>query len=117
MAIWSLVGYSVIRFVGSMVLLGIILPKNTRLSDSENTLASTQEEDTAGHYQLENRISLLDQAKFSLPLGLSSLVGRFNKYIDKFIVSIFLVNTAYAEYSVAANEVPLIKARIQPSSR
>ena len=108
-AIWSLVGYSVIRFVGSMVLLGIILPKNTRLSDSENTLASTQEEDTAGHYQLENRISLLDQAKFSLPLGLSSLVGRFNKYIDKFIVSIFLVNTAYAEYSVAANEVPLIK--------
>ena len=108
-AIWSLVGYSVIRFVGSLVVLGIILPKNTRLSDSENTLSSTQEEDTAGHYQLENRISLLDQAKFSLPLGLSSLVGRFNKYIDKFIVSIFLVNTAYAEYSVAANEVPLIK--------
>ena len=51
----------------------------------------------------------MDQARFALPLGLSSLVGRFNKYIDKFIVSIFLVNTAYAEYSVAANEVPLIK--------
>jgi O-antigen/teichoic acid export membrane protein len=108
-AIWSLVGYSFIRFVGSMVVLGIVLPKNTRLSDSENILTSIQEVDTPEHYQLENRISLLDQAKFSLPLGLSSLVGRFNKYIDKFIVSIFLVNTAYAEYSVAANEVPLIK--------
>jgi len=108
-AIWSLVGYSVIRFVGSLVVLGIILPKNTRLSDSENTLSSSREVDTPGHYQLVNKISLLDQTKFSLPLGLSSLVGRFNKYIDKFIVSIFLVNTAYAEYSVAANEVPLIK--------
>ncbi len=108
-AIWSLVGYSVIRFFGSMVVLGIILPKSTRLSDSGNTLANIQEENTQEHYQLENRISLLDQAKFSLPLGLSSLVGRFNKYIDKFIVSIFLVNTAYAEYTVAANEVPLIK--------
>lgn len=108
-AIWSLVGYSVIRFVGSLVVLGIILPKNTRLSDSGNTLSSSREVDTPGHYQLVNKISLLDQTKFSLPLGLSSLVGRFNKYIDKFIVSIFLVNTAYAEYSVAANEVPLIK--------
>ena len=108
-AIWSLIGYSVIRFVGSLVVLGIILPKNTRLSDSENTLSSSREVDTPGHYQLVNKISLLDQTKFSLPLGLSSLVGRFNKYIDKFIVSIFLVNTAYAEYSVAANEVPLIK--------
>ena len=108
-AIWSLVGYSVIRFVGSLVVLGIILPKNTRLSDSEKTLSSSREVDTPGHYQLVNKISLLDQTKFSLPLGLSSLVGRLNKYIDKFIVSIFLVNTAYAEYSVAANEVPLIK--------
>jgi O-antigen/teichoic acid export membrane protein len=108
-AIWSLVGYSVIRFVGSLVLLGIILPNNARLGDTEHASTNTQELGSQGHYPLETRISLLDQAKFALPLGLSSLVGRFNKYIDKFIVSIFLVNTAYAEYSVAANEVPLIK--------
>lgn len=108
-AIWSLVGYSVIRFVGSLVLLGIILPKNARLADRHVDAVQTKESDSQGNYPLESRIPLMDQARFALPLGLSSLVGRFNKYIDKFIVSIFLVNTAYAEYSVAANEVPLIK--------
>ena len=109
LAIWSLVGYSVIRFVGSLVLLGIILPKDARLADRHVDAIQTKESDSQGNYPLESRIPLMDQARFALPLGLSSLVGRFNKYIDKFIVSIFLVNTAYAEYSVAANEVPIIK--------
>lgn len=109
LAIWSLVGYSVIRFVGSLVLLVIILPKDALLADTLLDLTTTEKRENQGDYRMESRISLTDQAKFALPLGLSSLVGRFNKYIDKFIVSIFLVNTAYAEYSVAANEVPLIR--------
>jgi O-antigen/teichoic acid export membrane protein len=58
---------------------------------------------------LGSEIDLTDQVNFSVPLGISALVGKFNKYIDKFVVSILLVDTAYAEYSVAANEVPIIK--------
>ena len=99
-AIWALVGYAFVRFVGSFALLWGILPKKGALSEE------LSEED---QLSLLDSVSLRDQANFSIPLGISALVGRFNKYIDKFIVSIFLVNTAYAEYTVAANEVPIIK--------
>ena len=43
LAIWSLVGYSVIRFVGSLVLLVIILPKDALLADSLLDLTTTEE--------------------------------------------------------------------------
>lgn len=99
-AIWSLVGYALIRFVGSFVLLWNILPPKGFLEDDGKG---------EGQAELLDHITLRDQSRFSIPLGLSALVGRFNKYIDKFIVSIFLANTAYAEYNVAANEVPIIK--------
>lgn len=87
-ALKCLVGYSVIRFVGSLVWVWIILPKTETLTSS---------------------ISIKDQITFSIPLGISALVGKFNKYIDKFVVSVFLVDTAYAEYNVSSNEVPIIK--------
>lgn len=87
-ALWCLVGYAVLRFIISMVWVWRILP------DAET---------------LSSEIDLSEQVNFSVPLGISALVGKFNKYIDKFVVSILLVDTAYAEYSVAANEVPIIK--------
>lgn len=87
-ALWCLVGYAVIRFFVSLLWVWNILPEAETLS---------------------SEVKLSEQVNFSIPLGLSALVGKFNKYIDKFIVSILLVDTAYAEYSVAANEVPIIK--------
>src|SRR5699024_11872354 len=44
-----------------------------------------------------------------LPLGLSSMVSKLNRYADKFIVSIILPAAAYAEYSIGAQEVPIIR--------
>ncbi|MFD2533390.1 oligosaccharide flippase family protein [Gracilimonas halophila] len=87
-ALWCLVGYAVLRFVCSIVWVWFVLPAGRSIGSD---------------------ITLTEQAGFSIPLGLSALVGKFNKYIDKFVVSILLVDTAYAEYSVAANEVPIIK--------
>jgi O-antigen/teichoic acid export membrane protein len=42
-------------------------------------------------------------------LGISSLVSQFNKYADKFIVSIFLTEIAFGEYIIGAQEVPIIR--------
>ncbi len=87
-ALWCLVGYAFLRLVFSLFWVWKILPPSTRLSSD---------------------IKLSEQVKFSIPLGISAMVNNLNRYIDKFVVSIFLIDTAYAEYSVAANEVPIIK--------
>lgn len=87
-AVYGLLIYAVVRFVGSWIWMQMVLPKGT-LSDSE--------------------ISVKEQINFSLPLGFSSLVNKINRYVDKFVVSILLPAAAYAEYTLAANEVPIIK--------
>lgn len=87
-AVYGLVCYAVIRFIGSWIWMQIVLPKGT-LSDSE--------------------ISVREQANFSLPLGFSSLVNKINRYVDKFVVSIMLPAAAYAEYTIGAQEVPIIR--------
>jgi len=86
-AVFGLMTYAAIRFVGSAIWLNISLPSST-----EQPLKDT----------------LKRQINFSIPLGLSSLVGRLNKYIDKFVVSFFLPAQALAEYNVGAQEIPLI---------
>lgn len=87
-AIYGLALYAGIRFIGSMIWMQIVLPEG-KLSDSE--------------------ISLKEQIDFSLPLGFSSLVNKINRYIDKFVVSILLPAAAYAEYTLGAQEVPIIR--------
>ncbi len=87
-AIYGLVAYSLIRFAGSWIWLKLVMPEG-KLSDS--------------------KISLKEQVNFSVPLGLSSLVNKINRYADKFVVSVLLPAAAYAEYTIGAQEVPIIR--------
>lgn len=87
-AVYGLVAYGVIRFVGSYIWMRRVLPEG-KLSDSE--------------------ISVRKQINFSVPLGLSALVNKINRYVDKFVVSILLPVSAYAEYTIGAQEVPIIR--------
>ena len=87
-AMYSMIGYAAIRFVGSMIWMLLILPPGEKRTPKGN---------------------LREQFNFSIPLGISSLVNQFNKYADKFIVSFFLTEAAFAEYGVGAMEVPIIK--------
>ena len=87
-AVYGLVFYGVVRFIGSFIWMQIVLPDG-KLSDSE--------------------VTLREQFDFSVPLGLSSLTNKINRYADKFIVSILLPATAYAEYTIGAQEVPIIR--------
>lgn len=44
---------------------------------------------------------------FSIPLGLASVVGMFNTYIDKLLIGYFMSTEQYAVYSMAAKELPV----------
>lgn len=87
-AVYGLVVYGVIRFIGSWIWMLLVLPEG-KIGDSE--------------------VSLKKQVDFSIPLGFSSLVNKINRYVDKFVVSILLPAAAYAEYSIGAQEVPIIR--------
>jgi O-antigen/teichoic acid export membrane protein len=87
-AIYGMLAYAVIRLIGSFIWMNLVLPEG-KLSDS--------------------KITLKQQFNFAIPLGLSSLVNKINRYTDKFVVSVLLPATAYAEYTVGAQEVPIIR--------
>lgn len=87
-AVYGMVLYAVIRFIGSAIWLWLVLPERS---------------------EKRSGIPLKKQFIFSIPLGFSTAIGKINRYADKFIVSIILSATAYAEYTVAAQEVPIIK--------
>jgi O-antigen/teichoic acid export membrane protein len=87
-AMLGFVVYGIIRFAGSFIWLQRVLPEG-KISDSE--------------------VPLKEQVNFSAPLGFSALVNKINRYADKFIVSVLLSATAYAEYSVGAQEMPIIR--------
>ncbi len=87
-AIYGLVGYAIVRFIGSIIWMMLILPERTKKS---------------------SKIGLKEQFQFSIPLGFSSLANKLNRYADKFIVSILLSAAAFAEYTIAAQEVPIIR--------
>lgn len=87
-AVWCLLGYAVIRLMVSTVWMWRILPP----------------------YQgLPSRDLAIQQVRFSIPIGVSSLVARLNRNIDKFIVSYFLPESLVAVYIVGATEIPLVK--------
>jgi O-antigen/teichoic acid export membrane protein len=87
-AVWGLVSYAVVRFVGSIIWTYIVLPEPSEKGSG---------------------ISLREQVDFSVPLGMSSLVNKMNKYVDKFVVSILLPAAVFAEYQIGAQEVPIIR--------
>ena len=86
-AVFGLMVYSIVRFLGSIVAINLILPEQA----------------------IQREITIREQSYFSIPLGISSYVNKINRYIDKFVVSILLTGTAYAEYTVGAQEVPIIR--------
>lgn len=86
--VYGLIVYAIVRFIGSAVWLHNVLPKRV---------------------ETQSKISIKEQFRFSIPLGAASLVGRINRYVDKFIVSILLAASAFAEYTIAAQEIPIIK--------
>lgn len=86
--LYSMVGYSVIRFIGSLIWVMLVLPEGGLKTPKGN---------------------LKEQINFSIPLGISALVNQFNKYADKAIVSLLLAEAAFAEYGVGAQEVPIIR--------
>ncbi|MFN1833687.1 lipopolysaccharide biosynthesis protein [Balneola sp. MJW-20] len=87
-ALYGMMGYAAIRFIGSALWLMMVLPEGDLRTPKGN---------------------IIEQIRFSVPLGFSSLVNQFNKYIDKFVVSFFLTELALAEYQVGAQEVPIIR--------
>lgn len=87
-AVYGLSGYAILRFILSWIWMRMALP-DEKVEKSE--------------------ISVRRQIDFSVPLGLSSLISKMNRYADKFIVSILLPSAAYAEYTIGAQEVPIIR--------
>jgi len=87
-AVYGLLVYGVVRFVGSIIWMMLVLPERV---------------------EKDSGIPLREQFSFSIPLGFSSLVNKINRYVDKFVVSILLSASAYAEYYIGAQEVPIIR--------
>src|SRR5699024_3824191 len=86
--IYGLVVYAILRFLISVCWVMIVMPQRL---------------------EKPSGISLREQMGFSVPLGFSSLISKINRYADKFIVSLLLPVTAYAEYTIGAQEVPIIR--------
>jgi O-antigen/teichoic acid export membrane protein len=87
-AIYSLLVFSVLRFFVSFFWIWKVLPPYEKRPD---------------------RGLFREQVAFSVPIGLSALVGRINRYADKFIVSYFLAETTVAIYNVGAQEIPIVR--------
>jgi O-antigen/teichoic acid export membrane protein len=87
-AIYSMLIYAGIRFVGSFIWMWLILPNGDLKTPTGN---------------------LKEQISFSIPLGISALVNQFNKWADKSIVAFFLTEQAFADYLIGAQEVPIIR--------
>lgn len=87
-SLYCLLGYSLVRFIISFIWIWIALPPLV---------------------QTTGKSMLKEQIKFAIPIGASSLVSRFNKYIDKFVVSLILPAAALADYNVGAQEIPIVR--------
>lgn len=55
-----------------------------------------------------DREFLLSQFKYSLPLGLSSLIGMLSMQLDKLVISGFFSPDQFAVFSIGAMELPFI---------
>lgn len=101
-AVFGMVGYASIRAIGSGVWV------MARLAQNSTHEAKFIEEGATVPVPHEP-ISIREQLRFSLPLGLSSYVNKLNRNIDKVVVSILLPVFALADYTLGAQEVPIIR--------
>ncbi len=53
--------------------------------------------------------NLLEQIRFTVPIGLSSLVGTFNRQIDKLVISGYFTAREFAIYANGATELPIAR--------
>jgi O-antigen/teichoic acid export membrane protein len=86
-SIYGLLAYAAIRFAGSVIWMARVLP-------------AAGERLPAGWIR--------EQIRFSASLGLSFILTRLNKIVDKFVVSAMLPAAALADYSVGAQEIPIV---------
>ncbi|HWN70012.1 MAG TPA: oligosaccharide flippase family protein [Haliangium sp.] len=87
--VYTLVAFSVVRFVVTAVWFQAVLPgPGTTLPPGTTR----------------------DQIRFSVPLGLNAFSGRIGKYLDRFVVSTLLPAAAFAEYQVGGQELPIVTA-------
>jgi O-antigen/teichoic acid export membrane protein len=87
-ALYALLAVSGVRIVGSFIWLWVVLPPFEKRP---------------------NRALIRAQVAFSVPIGISALVSRINRYADKFIVSYFLAEATVAQYNVGAQEIPIVR--------
>jgi O-antigen/teichoic acid export membrane protein len=55
-------------------------------------------------------ITLLQQLRYALPIGVSSYLGIIGTYIDQYIVSIFFTPQSFAVYSRGAMQIPILSS-------
>jgi len=55
-----------------------------------------------------NRFLFREQMKYSVPLGLSSIVTIISRELDKFIISLYFLPEVFAVYAVGAKELPFV---------
>lgn len=86
-SIYGLLAYTALRFAGSAFWMARVLP-------------------AAGERVPPGLIR--EQVSFSASLGLSFILTRLNKIADKFVVSAMLPAAALADYTVGAQEIPVV---------
>lgn len=91
-------GSSVVNLLIFLVMIGYLLKSKEDMEIHENKKEN----------QLHLRVSLLEQIKYSYPIGIASYIGILGKQIDKFIISALFLPAQFAVYSRGATEVPLI---------
>lgn len=101
-AVFGMVVYATIRALGSTLWVMVRL----RQTSKKDTLLESVD---AAQDSFHENVSILAQLRFSLPLGLSSYVNKLNRNIDKVVVSVLLPVFALADYTLGAQEIPIIR--------
>ena len=73
-------------------------------TNENNSLLNTNDQSS----EQVKKISILEQIKYSLPIGISSYLGIFGRQIDQYLISIFFSPAQFAVYSRGSLSVPLI---------
>lgn len=55
------------------------------------------------------RQNIMEQLRFTVPIGLSGLIGTFNRQIDKLVISGYFTAREFAIYANGATEIPIAR--------